>query len=186
MSLNQFIETKKNQFSDANEYLVKEYNALRTGRASAALVEDIMVEAYSAMTPLKQLASISIPDAKSIVIQPWDKSVLKDIEKAISVAGINVNPINDGTVIRINMTSLTEEDRKKMVKLVNQKAEEAKVKIRQVRESIREDIINAEKNKEIGEDDKYKFLKDLDEFTQEEVKKITNLAQEKEKEVMTI
>lgn len=184
--MNQFIEKYKNEFENAFEFLKKEVSSLRIGRASPALVENIHIDAYGVKTPIVQLASITSPDARSITIQPWDKSVIKHIEKGIIEANIGINPVNEGNIIRITMPHLTQEDREKLVKILLQKAEQSKIKIRLVRDKVREDILKAEKNKEITQDDKYDFLKEIDEFTKKQNDTIEQFSENKEKEIMTI
>ncbi len=184
--MNQFIEKYKNEFENALEFLKKEVSSLRIGRASPALVENIHIDAYGVKTPIMQLASITSPDARSITIQPWDKSVIKHIEKGIIEANIGMNPVNEGNIIRITMPHLTQEDREKLVKILQQKVEQGKIKIRLVRDKVREDILKAEKNKEITQDDKYDFLKETDEFTKKQNDAIEQFSENKEKEIMTI
>ena len=184
--MNQFIEKHKDEFENALEFLKKEVSSLRIGRASPALVENIHVDAYGVKTPIMQLASITSPDARSITIQPWDKSVIKHIEKGIIEANIGINPVNEGNIIRITMPHLTQEDREKIVKILQQKVEQGRIKIRLVRDKVREDILKAEKNKEITQDDKYDFLKEIDEFTKKQNDAIEQFSENKEKEIMTI
>ena len=168
------------------EHLEHELKGLRTGRASTALVDTLQVEAYGAITHLLQLASLSVPDAKTILITPWDKSILKDIEKAISHAGLGVNPLNDGAGIRLILPVMTEENRKNLLKLAGQKVEHAKIAIRTVRDSFKDEIVRDEREKKITEDDRFDALKKLDERTKEATEKATAIGAAKEKEIMTI
>jgi ribosome recycling factor len=183
---NQFIEQKKAEFDEAVEHFKKEISSLRTGRAQTILVENVMVEAYGAQTPLKQLASISIPEAKSISIEPWDKSIAKDVEKALAYSNLGLSVVNTGEKIIANLPSMTEENRKGLVKLLNQKTEEAKISLRQIRDKVKEAILTAEKNKDITQDDRYQFVADLDNFISECNKKIEEIAANKETEITTI
>src|SRR5579883_641461 len=134
------------------EHLKTEFSHLQVGRASASLVENIMVEAYGSHQPLKGLAHISVPDAKTIQIQPWDKSTLQPIEKAIQIANLGLTPSNDGIVIRINIPPLTEERRRELTKVVNKLAEDARIGIRHARQTVMDKIRAQEKAKEISED----------------------------------
>jgi len=183
---NQFIEQKKGEFEQALEHFKKEISSLRTGRAQATLVENIMVEAYGAQTPLKQLAAISIPEAKSITIEPWDKNVVKDVEKALSFSNLGLSVVNTGEKLIAKIPPMTEENRKELIKLLGQKSEEAKISLRKIRDKIKETIINAEKNKEITQDDKYQFVDDLDNFISDYNRKIEDLVKAKEEEIMTV
>lgn len=180
------IEETKPRFIKAVEFLQGELSAIRTGRATPALVEDIMVEAYGAETPVKGLATINIPDAKTLVVDPWDKGVLKDIEVALQKADLGINPVADGNILRLVMPEMTEENRKEMVKKMKEKLEEAKVKIRAAREEARSRITQMEKDKEISEDEKYKYQEDLDKATKDHSEKIDQIGKSKEEEIMTI
>jgi ribosome recycling factor len=183
---NIYIDQKKEEFEKIINHFKKELSGLRTGRAQATLVENIQVEAYGAMTPLMQLASISVPDAQSISIEPWDKNIIKDIEKALNYANLGFSVVNAGDKLIAKIPPMTEENRKDLLKILNQKAEESKISIRQVRDDIKENILAAEKNKEITEDDKYKFLTDLDNLVSEYNKKIDELVKDKEQEIMKV
>ncbi|MFH1142868.1 MAG: ribosome recycling factor [Candidatus Uhrbacteria bacterium] len=180
------IEEAKPRFIKAVEFLQSELSTIRTGRATPALVENIMVEAYGAETPVKGLATINVPDAKTLVVDPWDKSVLKNIETAIRKADIGINPVVDSNILRLVMPEMTEENRKEMVKKMKERLEEAKVKIRAVREEARSRIGQMEKDKEISEDEKYKYQEDLDKATKEHSEKIDQIGKAKEEEIMTI
>lgn len=183
---NIYIDQKKEEYEKTIEHLKKELSGLRTGRAQATLVENVQVEAYGTMTPLMQLASISVPDAKSIAIEAWDKSILKDIEKALSYSNLGFSVVNTGEKLIAQVPPMTEENRKDLLKILGEKVEASKISLRQIRDDIKEDILTGEKNKEITEDDKYKFLTDLDNFTTDYNKKIEQIAEEKEKEIMTV
>ena len=183
---NIYIDQQKDEFEKAIEHLKKELTTLRTGRAQATLVENVQVEAYGTMTPLMQLASISVPYAKSIAIEAWDKNILKDIEKALSYSNLGLSVVNTGEKLIAQVPPMTEENRKELLKILGEKVEASKISIRQIRDKIKENILKAEKANEITEDDKYKFLADLDNFTTDYNKKTDSLSEEKEKEIMTV
>src|SRR5262249_27598977 len=159
-----------------------EFSTLRTGRASVALVDGIQVEAYGAKMPLKQMASISTPDARSLVVQPYDKSQLHPIEKAILAANIGLTPVDDGKVIRMSIPPLTEERRKEMVKLAKKMAEDGRVSIRNIRRHANDEIKTTEKHHEITEDDREKARHKTQEITDKYIKEIDELLGRKEKE----
>jgi ribosome recycling factor len=146
----------------------------------------VKVEAYGSMMDIKGLASISVPDAKTIQIEPWDKGVTKDIEKALMAANLGMTPTVAGSIIRLNMPPMTEENRKDQVKMVHQKGEQARISIRSVREQVRETILKQEKDKVIGEDERFRLLDLLDKDVSTFNKKIDDVVKEKEEEVMTI
>lgn len=163
------------------DHLHAEFGKLQTGRANAAAIEHISVEAYGQRMELKGVASISVQDARSIVIQPWDKSVLGDIEKAIQISNIGVNPVNDGIVIRLNYPPMTEERRKQVTKVVKELAEHAKIRIRQDRQTANDAA------KEIAEEDeKERVQKELQHLVDQLNVQIDDAAKQKEKEVMTV
>jgi len=183
---NQYIDQYQAEFDKAIEHLKSELNSLRTGRAQTTLLENVQVEAYGAFSPLNQLASLSIIDAQSIAIEPYDKSILKDIEIGISKSNLGLSVVNTGEKLIAKVPPMTEENRKDLVKMLGEKVEDTKISIRQIRDKVRELIMDAEKNKEITEDDKYKFLTDLDNYTSEQNKTIDEMAKEKESEIMTV
>ncbi len=180
------IEQYKDEFNKTLDYLKQDISSLRTGRATPALVEDIMVEAYGVKQALKTLAAISVADAKTINIEPWDKSVLQNIEIAIRNSQLGINPINDGKLIRLPLPDLTQERRIELIKVLGQKLEQARVSIRKIREELREKIDKMEKDKEITEDEKYKAFEDVDKLIKDYNEKIKEIGAEKEKEINTI
>lgn len=184
--MHSIIENHNKTFEDILEFSKKELATLRTGRANSIMVENIVVESYGAKMPIKQMAAISVPDARTLVIQPWDQNVIKEIEKAIVEADIGIRPVNEGKILRLVIPELTSESRQELVKNLHKRMEQGKIKLRNLRDKIREEIMNAEKDKQITEDDKFAALKDLDETTREYVEKIKTLADTKEKEIMTI
>jgi ribosome recycling factor len=180
------IESHKAEFAGVLEFLEQDLKSLRTGRASASMVESIPVEAYGSTMEMKGVANISIPDPKTIQIEPWDKNLVKDVEKALIVADLGMQPNTAGSVIRLVMPSMTEENRKRIVKQVHEKTEHAHIGLRSVREKIREEIQKQEKDKLIGEDEKFRLQEQLDKLVTEWNEKVDALAKKKEEEVMTI
>lgn len=183
---NEYIDKFKTDFEKIIEHFKGELKAVRTNRANPEILENILVDVYGTKTPIKQIASISVPEARTIMIEPWDKNIIKDIEKAITYAEIGLSPSNEGTFIRLTLPQMTEEKRMEIVKNIKDKLEKTRISIRQVRDKIKEDITKAEKNNELTEDDRYKHVTDLDNKTNEYVKQADEMADEKEKEVMTI
>lgn len=181
-----FLVQQKPKFESVIEYLQGDLASLRTGRATPALVEDIPVNAYDSIMEIKGLSSITVPDAKTITIDPWDKALLQNMEKAIRDSGIGLSPVVDGDVIRIAMPMMTEDNRKSMVKIMKDKIEDARIKVRHVREELRDLIMKQEKDKDISEDEKFKILDELDKFTKEYTDQISDIAVSKEKEIMTV
>lgn len=180
------VEQHKGQFSKAIEHLKSEIASLRTGRATPAIVEDIAVEAYGTKQALKGLASISVLDAKTLQIEPWDKSVLADIETAIRNSQLGINPVNDGKVIRLPLPDLTQERRQELIKVLHTKLEQARIAIRQIREDVKKSIDQAEKAKEIAEDQRFSLGDELDKMVKEYNDEIKKIGEEKEKEVTTV
>lgn len=180
------LETFRPQFTKILDHLKNELGSLRTGRANAAILDSVQVQVYGQSMPLKGIASISVPDARTIAVEPWDKSILKDVEKAIVEARLGVNPVNEGQLIRLPMPSLTEESRKDLIKVLNQKLENARITTRQQRDAVREKIVQEEKEKLIGEDQRFRLQQKLDEMVKEMNDKIKAMGEEKEKEIMTV
>lgn len=174
------------EFKRIIEHLKSEYSHLQIGRAHPALVEGVMVEAYGTKQQMKAVGSVSIPDARTIQIQPWDKGLLKAIEQGILMAGINLTPTNDGVVIRINIPPLTEERRKDLTKVVHRLAEDARISVRHVRQQAMDKIKAMEKNKEITEDEARGSEKRLQEKVDATNRDIESLAKNKENDVMTV
>ena len=166
--------------------LKDEFNALRTGRASAALFEKITVDYYGQPTPLNQTSTISTPEARLVVIQPWDKSLLGEIEKAIQKSELSVNPNNDGKVIRINIPPLTEERRKELVKVAKNTAEQSRVAIRNIRRDANDELKKKEKSGDLSEDVVKKGMDDIQEMTDKHIESINEMLEAKEKEIMEV
>ena len=183
---NKIYQETEDKMLKALKTLDQEFNTLRTGRASLAILDGIMVNAYDTPTPIKQVATMSTPDARLIVIQPWDKSLIGAIEKAILAANIGLTPINDGRVIRMNIPQLTEERRKELVKVAKHMAEEARVAVRNVRRHINDSIKEHEKKHEFSEDDRERMLKKVQEITDKYIKKVDETLKIKEDEIMEV
>ena len=166
------------------DWLKGELLGIRTGRAHPALVEDIKVDYYGTATPIKNMGSVTVPEPRKIAITPWDKGVLKAIEKAIQASSLGLNPQNDGESIRLSLPELTRERRVELKKLVNKKAEEARVAVRNVRRDANEALKKLEKASEITEDDLKKYQKEAQEKTDAFIKKVDAVLAEKEKEIM--
>lgn len=180
------IENFLPEFKKIQEHLKEELSHLRTGRANAAILDSILVEAYGSKMNLKGVASITVPDPKTITIEPWDKTMLKEIEKAILASNIGLNPVNDGKMVRLVMPPMTEEFRKELLKVVNQKLEASRISLRQLRDKIRDEIAEQEKSKLLSEDQRFALQEKLEKIMKEQNDSLKQLADEKEKEVMTI
>ncbi len=180
------MQNTENKMNKTISALESDFGAIRAGRANPSILDKITVEYYGAPTPLNQVGTVSVPEAKTIVIQPWDATILKDIERAIQASDIGINPNNDGKVIRLNFPPLTEERRKELKKGISKRGEEAKVAIRNIRRDSLEVFKKQKKNSEITEDD----LKDLEEkiqkLTDKFIKTIEQLTSDKEKEIMEV
>jgi len=168
------------------EVLKKEFASVRTGRASLALLDGIMVNYYDTQTPLQQLASLSIPESRQIAVQPWDQKIIPDIEKAIMKSDLGLTPMNDGKIIRINIPLLTEERRKQLVKAVKKKAEEAKISIRNIRRDANEELRKLEKEKHLSEDEVKKIQEETQKITDSYIAKADEVLGHKEKEIMEV
>lgn len=182
----QFLENYKSELEKVLKHLREELTSFRTGRANPALVENLLVEVYGTRMPLKQLASISTPDPKTIFMQIWDKSLILEIEKAIAISNLGLTPSVEGTSVYLRISALTEEKRKELVKTLHQRLEQARIAIRGSRDKIREKIIKGEREKEITEDEKYQLFKKLDEITTEFNEQIKKIGEKKEEEIMTV
>lgn len=182
----QAIANAKERMSKAIQAYTRELASIRAGRASASLLDRIQVDYYGAPTPVNQLAGISVPEARLLVIQPYDKSILGEIEKAILKSDLGLNPSNDGSIIRIAIPQLTEERRKELAKLVKKEAEEAKIAVRNIRRDGNEDLKKLEKNGEITEDDLRGYSDDIQKLTDEHIVKIDQITKDKEKEIMEV
>lgn len=175
------IETKMKKAIDV---IKKDMASVRTGRAHPALLEDIKVDYYGTPVPINQLATISIPEARLIIIQPWDKGTLKEIEKAILRSPLGLVPQNDGNVIRVSIPPLTEERRKELIRLVRKKAEEGRITIRNIRRDIMDELKEKKDSGEIPEDDYFKLSKDIQELTDKYIEQVEDILKLKEEEIM--
>ncbi|MDR2499802.1 MAG: ribosome recycling factor [Treponema sp.] len=162
------------------------FAALRSGRASAALFDKIKVEYYGNKQPLHQVANISVPDARQIVIQPWDKTMIGEIEKVIRASELSLNPSNDGKIIRIAIPPLTEQRRKELAKLAKNQAEQSRVAVRNIRRDGNEELKKALKNGELTEDEESRGGEELQKLTNAYIEKINQILEEKEKEIMEV
>lgn len=180
------LQQLKGEFDKILGHLKLELMTLRTGRATPALVEDVQVECYGTRMPLKQLAAIYAPEPRLIIVQPWDKSVMKEIERAIVSFRSGLSPIIEGDLIRINIPALTEERRKELVKLLQKILEGARISLRQHRDEIWKQIQVLEKDGRIREDDKFKAKEDLQKLVDKYNQAIEDLGLTKEKEIMTV
>ena len=173
-------ETKMKKTVDSTQ---REFSAIRTGRASTSLVEGLRVDYYGTFTPLKQLASISAPDAKLITIQPWDKSVFGEIEKTILKSDLGITPVNDGKLIRISIPPLTDERRTELDKVLKKIAEDGRISIRTARHAAIEHVKKVEKDKQATEDERFKAQEDVQKLTDKYIKEIDSSLAAKEKEI---
>lgn len=183
---NTIITNAKERMTKAIQTFSRELASIRAGRANASLLDKITVDYYGAPTPVNQLAGISIPEARMLVIQPYDKSALGDIEKAILKSDLGITPTSDGNIIRIVVPALTEERRKELVKLVKKEAEDAKVAIRNIRRDANDDLKKKEKSGDITEDDLRGYSDDVQKATDESIVKIDAVAKDKEQEMLEV
>lgn len=182
-------DLKKNtesRMSKSVDSLTESLQSIRAGRANTSLLDRIYVDYYGQQSPLNQVASLSAPEARLLAIQPWDATLIPEIEKAIQKSDLGITPSNDGKIIRLVIPQLTEERRKDLTKLVGKYAEEAKISIRNIRRDAMEDIKKAEKAKEISEDDRKTYEEDIQKLTDKYIKDVDGVAAEKEKELMEI
>ncbi|MCY8144280.1 ribosome recycling factor [Bacillus haynesii] len=185
MSTQVMNETKERMEKAIGAYQ-RELATVRAGRANPSLLDKVTVEYYGAQTPLNQIASITVPEARMLLITPYDKTALGDIEKAIQKADLGVTPSNDGNIIRITIPPLTEERRKELAKLVKKYSEDAKVAVRNIRRDANDDLKKLEKNGEMTEDELRSSTEDVQKLTDEYVSKIDEITKDKEKEIMEV
>jgi len=184
--MHEVIDSTEEKMKKTLANLKEGFASLRTGRASAALFDKIRVDYYGEKSPLNQVANISIPEARLIVIQPWDKNLMGEIEKAIRASELSLNPSNDGKVIRIAIPPLTEERRKELVKLAKNQAEQSRVAIRNIRREGNDELKKMLKDSSITEDDESKGSADLQKLTDGYIDKVNHVLEEKEKEIMEV
>ena len=183
---NETIKPYETKMQKSYNNLLEEYTSIRAGRANPHVLDQIRVDYYGAPTAIQQVANVSVPEARMIIIQPWEKNLLKDIERAIMKSDLGLNPNSDGAVIRLNLPQLTEERRKEIVKTVHKKSEDARVIVRNLRRDANDAVKKAEKAKEITEDEAKKGTDDIQKMTDKIIKEIDNIMANKEKEVMEI
>jgi len=179
-------EEAKDKMGKSVSSLKSELKKIRTGRASLGLLDDIRVEYYGTMTPLNQLATLSVPESRLITIQPWDVSSVNSIEKAIQKSNLGLTPSNDGKIIRINIPPLTEERRKEIVKQVNKLCEDYRVAVRNIRRDANDMLKQLKKDGDASEDEVFKAQEDIQKLTDEHVKEIDTIYKEKEKEILEL
>jgi ribosome recycling factor len=180
------VEDARKRMDEALEALRREFATVRTGKATPALLDTVRVDAYGSKMPLNQVASVSTPEPSMLVVQPFDKSLLSEIERGIQSADLGLNPANDGNIIRVPIPPLNEERRKEYVKLLHKMAEEGRISIRHARRTVREEIQKLVKDHEIGEDEGRRREDALDKLTHDYSEKIDDLLKRKEEEVMAI
>ena len=180
------LNNAKERMEKTMKVLASDFAAIRAGRANPAVLDRIMVDYYGTPTPIQQMAAVSVSDARVLVIQPWDKSSLKSIERAIQASDLGINPSNDGSVIRLTFPQLTEERRKELSKEIKKLGEESKVAVRAIRRDSNEKIKSMKKNGDLTEDDVKEFDKDIQKLTDKYVANIDDAVAVKEKEIMTV
>jgi len=180
-----FAKTKEKMEKCLNS-LERDFSAVRAGRANPSILDRVMVDYYGVPTPINQMAAVSVPEARLLVVQPWDASTLREIEKAINVADLGINPQNDGKVIRLTFPQLTEEHRKNLQKDISKRGEEAKVAIRNVRRDAMDDLKKLKKNNEITEDDQKDGEKKLQNITDDYIKQAEAITSKKEDEILSL
>jgi len=184
--INEVLNESEEKMKKTVEVLRKDLASVRAGRANPAMLDKITVDYYGTPTPVNQLANVSVPEPRMLIIQPWDKSSIKDIEKAILKSDLGLNPSNDGVVIRLNIPQLTAERRAEIVKTVKKKAEEARVAVRNIRRELIDDIKQIEKDKIASEDESKKGQEKAQKLTDKYIKDIDDVLEKKEKEIMEV
>ncbi len=180
------IKEAEDKMKKTIEVLRKDYATLRAGRANPAILEKVTVDYYGTPTPINQVANISVPEPRLLTIQPWDKSMVPAIEKAILKSDLGLNPSSDGTLIRIVIPQLTQERRLELVKMIKKKAEEARVSIRNIRRDSNDKVKNLEKTKVISEDETKKSQDEIQKLTDKYIKEVDHVLEVKEKEIMEV
>ncbi len=184
--MQELIKNTEERMTKSLSALEREYKAVRAGRANVSVLDRVTVDYYGVPTPVQQMAAVSVPEARTLLIQPWDASTLKEIEKAILTSEIGINPQNDGRVIRLNFPPLTEERRKEIVKDVRKKAEDAKVSLRNLRRDALDKLKGLKKSNQITEDDESNGEKKIQNLTDKFCKEVDQMCADKEKEIMEI
>jgi len=186
MNIKDIQERANKKMQKSVEAVRDEIVRIRTGKATTALLETIRVECYGSKVPLKQVANLGVPEARLLLIQPWDKNLLPEIEKAIFQSNLGLTPNNDGKVIRLPIPTLTEERRKELVKLVKKLGEEGKIAIRNIRRECNDELKKGEKSGNFSEDNSERGVKKMQEITDNHIEKIDEIIEQKEKEIMEI
>lgn len=181
-----FVEDNQEEFTNVIEFFKRDIATLRTGRANPIMLDGVQVEAYGVMNSLSGVASVAVTDSRSFLITPWDKGVCKAIEKGLVEANLGLGIVNEGDKIRLSIPPLNEENRREMVKKLNERLEKARISLRQVRDSVKTQIEKANDDKEITEDEQFRAEKDLDEFIAKKNDELKDLRDKKEKDVMEI
>lgn len=184
--MDEIFKEAERKMEKSIEAFKKELSTLRAGRAMPSLLDRVQVDYYNTLTPLNQLATISTPEPRLLVIQPWDKNILGDVEKAILKSDLGLTPNNDGTVIRLSIPQLTEERRKELVKHVRKKAEEGRVAIRNIRREGNDQLKSADKKGDISEDERHLYQDEIQEMTDKRIAEVDSLLAAKEKEIMEV
>jgi ribosome recycling factor len=184
--MNTYLNEQEESFINALDFFRRDITTLRTGRADPAVLENVQVEAYGVLNPINTVANITVADTKSITVAPWDKGISKDIEKAIIEADLGLGVVNEGDKVRLNVPALTEENRKETVKRLNEKMEKTRINIRQAREEVKNAIEKDEEDKEISEDEKFRFEKEMDEYVSKKNDELKAMRDRKEKDIMDI
>ncbi|MEW6770676.1 MAG: ribosome recycling factor [Bacillota bacterium] len=184
--MRELVADAEESMKKAVEHLKRELTTIRTGRATPALLDKIMVNYYGSPTPVNQLATINVPEPRLLVIQPWDKNVLSEIERAIMKSDLGINPVNDGAVIRLVLPQLTQERRQELVKLVRKKAEEERVAVRNIRRDTNDELKKLQKEGGFSEDELKRFQGEVQKLTDKYIKEIDNVLAAKEKEIMEV
>jgi ribosome recycling factor len=185
-SLDDIIKTAEHKMSSAIDVFGRDLQSVRTGRASPALLDRVQVDYYGSLTPINGVANVSAPDARMVVIQPWDRGMLAVIEKAIQKSDLGINPTNDGSVIRLVLPQLTQDRRKELVKQVHQRAEEARIAVRNCRRDALDHLRKAEKDGGISQEDERRAQERLQKLTDSFVKRVDEVSKAKETEVMEV
>ena len=184
--INDILADSEDRMKKTIDHLLGDFASLRAGRANPAMLDKIMVNYYGEPTPINQMANINVPEARLLVIQPWDKGTIADIEKAIMKSDLGITPSNDGNVIRIAIPQLTEDRRKDVVKVVKKRAEETKVAIRNIRREANDLIKASEKDKLVSEDESKKGMESIQKVTDKFIKEVDSVLQIKEKDIMEV
>jgi ribosome recycling factor len=184
--MQEFKKKANEKMNNAVEAFKRDLATFRTGRASLSILDNIRVDYYGSLVTLNQVATLGIPEPRTITIQPWEQKMVGEIERAIMKSDLGLTPINDGKTIKINIPPLTEERRKQLVKVVRKRAEEARVAVRNIRRDIIEEIKKAEKDKKLSEDDSRKIQDEIQKITNSFIEKIDKILEQKEKEIMEV